>query len=172
MAYRLSRAAEDQLDTILLESVRVHGLAASDRYNVLLLAAMSAVGTNPRLLGSSDVPRVPGIRAYPARLSRARHYAASRVRAPRHVIPRQVRAREVQLLVIGSDGPGVAPNGRAGDPDEVELGGASAVPESAAVASSARVAAGTTARISAARNAVGRRMVSAAAVMGLLMPKE
>lgn len=100
MAYRLSRAAEDQLEAVLLESVRVHGLEASDRYNALLLAAISAVGSNPRLLGSSDVPRVPGIRAYPARLSRARYYAASRVRAPRHVIIYRVSADDV-IEVLG-----------------------------------------------------------------------
>ncbi len=59
MAYRLERAAEDQIDAILLESARLHGIEAAGRYNLLILAAMAALGDDPRLLGSSEIPQLP-----------------------------------------------------------------------------------------------------------------
>jgi len=47
---------------------------------------MAALGDDPRLPGSSDIPHLPGIRAYPTRLSRLRIEPARRIRAPRHLI--------------------------------------------------------------------------------------
>ena len=94
MAYRLTRAAEGRIDGILLESARMHGLEAAGRYALLLETAMAALGDDPALLGSVAVPRLPGIRAYPARFGRMRVEAARRVRALRHLI----------VYRVGSDG--------------------------------------------------------------------
>ena len=94
MAYRLAKAAEDQIDAVLLESARAHGVEAAGRYGLLLLAAMAALGDDPGLAGSVEVPRLRGVRAYPARLSRARVEPARRVRRPRHLI----------IYRVGSDG--------------------------------------------------------------------
>lgn len=62
MAYRPSQAAEDQIDEILLESARAHGIEAAGRYSLLILVAMTALGDDPRLPGSIDIRRLPGIR--------------------------------------------------------------------------------------------------------------
>ena len=92
MVYRLTQAAEDQFDAVLLQSARTHGLEAASRYSLLILAAMAAVGDDPRLFGSSEIPRLPGIHAYPIRLSRTKIEPARRVRAPRHLIIYRVGA--------------------------------------------------------------------------------
>ncbi len=86
MAYRLTRAAEDQNQAVLRESFREHGIDAADRYNLLILTAMTALGGDARLNGSIDIPRVPGVRAYPIRWSRLRVDPLRRVRSPRHLI--------------------------------------------------------------------------------------
>ena len=86
MAYRLSQAAEDQLDAILLRSARQHGIEAAARYNLLLLNALAILGNDPWTLGSTDVPRLPGVRVFPARLGRMRIEPSKRVRSPRHLI--------------------------------------------------------------------------------------
>lgn len=92
MAYRLTRAAEDQIDAILLESARTHGLDAAGRYGILILTAMASLGDDPMLIGSSNVPGMPGIRAYPTRLSRTKVEPARRVGAPRHLVVYRVAA--------------------------------------------------------------------------------
>lgn len=94
MGYRLTPAAESQIDRILLESARTHGVVAAGRYGLLLVTAMIALADDPMLPGSVEVPRLPGIRAYSARLSRLRVAAARRVREPRHLI----------VYRVGSDG--------------------------------------------------------------------
>ena len=86
MAYRLTRAAEDQIDALLLESARSYGLEAAGRYGQLILTAMSALGDDPRMIGSVGVPRAPGVLAYPLRLIRRRMEPARRVGSPRHLI--------------------------------------------------------------------------------------
>lgn len=86
MAYRLTRAADDQIDALLLESARVHGIEAAGRYGALILTAMAEVGDNPKLPGSVEVPRVRGVRAYPARLVRMRAEPGRRVKAPHHLV--------------------------------------------------------------------------------------
>lgn len=104
MAYRLTRAAEDQIDAILLESARVHGIEAAGRYGLLILTAMASLGDEPHLLGSSEIPRSSGVRAYPMRLSRLRVEPARRVRAPRHVIIYRVAADgAVEILGLVHD---------------------------------------------------------------------
>lgn len=47
---------------------------------------MAALGDEPNLPGSVEVPQLYGIRAYPTRLSRLRVEPARRVAAPRHLI--------------------------------------------------------------------------------------
>ena len=104
MAYRLTQAAEDQITVILLASARAHGKEAADRYRLLLRSAMAAVGNDPLLLGSSAIPRLPGIRAYPARLSRRRIEPVHRVRTPRHLIVYRVAPDDVvEILGVVHD---------------------------------------------------------------------
>jgi toxin ParE1/3/4 len=100
VAYRLTRAADDQIDALLLESARVHGIKAAGRYGALILAAMTAVGDDPELLGSVEVPRVRGVRAYPARLVRMRAEPERRVKAPRHLVVYH-RAADGVVEVLG-----------------------------------------------------------------------
>jgi toxin ParE1/3/4 len=85
---------------ILLASAREHGIGAADRYRMLLRTAMAAVGDDPTLPGSSAIPRAPGARAYPARLSRLRIEAAHRVRAPRHLLVYRVAPDDV-IEILG-----------------------------------------------------------------------
>jgi toxin ParE1/3/4 len=76
----------------MLESVRLHGMEAANRYSLLLLTTMALLGDEPRRPGSIEVSRLPGVRAYPARLSRMRVAVARGVRAPRHLIVYRVGA--------------------------------------------------------------------------------
>lgn len=104
MAYRLTIAAEDQIDALLLESAGVYGIEAAGRYGQLILTAMAAVGNDPDLLGSVMVPSLPGIRAYATRLSRARIEPGRRVGAPRYlVIYRQAPDGVVEILGLAHD---------------------------------------------------------------------
>jgi plasmid stabilization system protein ParE len=102
LVYRLTRAAERQIDEILLECARTLGIDAAGRYGLLLLTIMAALGDDPALFGSVEVPRLNGIRAYAVRLGRRRVAVAYRVREPRHLI----------IYRVGSDGivevPGLA----------------------------------------------------------------
>jgi len=41
LAYRLTKTAEDQIDALLLDSARVHGLEAAGRYGQLILTVMA-----------------------------------------------------------------------------------------------------------------------------------
>ncbi|GAV34194.1 Plasmid stabilization system protein [Roseomonas sp. TAS13] len=86
MAYRLTRTAEDQINALLLDSARDHGLEAAGRYGQLILTAMAALGKEPHLIGSVEVARLPGIRAYPTRLAKRRVEPARHVASPRHLI--------------------------------------------------------------------------------------
>ncbi len=86
MVYRLTRAAEDQIDALLFESARGYGLEAAGRYGQLILTAMAALGDDPRMAGSVEVPRAPGVLAYPLRLLRRRVEPPGRVGSPRHLI--------------------------------------------------------------------------------------
>ena len=86
VAYRLARTAEDQIDALLLNSAREHGLGAADRYDQLVLTAMAALGDEPCMIGSVAVARLLGIRAYPARLAEQRIESARRVASPRHLV--------------------------------------------------------------------------------------
>ena len=47
---------------------------------------MAALGDEPDMHGFVEVPRLPGIRAYPTRLSRLRVEPTRRVAAPRHLV--------------------------------------------------------------------------------------
>ena len=80
------RAPEGQIARILRDSARQRGGEAASRYGLLILTAMAAVGDDPARLGASDVPRLPGIRVFAARLIRQHIEPARRVRSPRHPI--------------------------------------------------------------------------------------
>ncbi len=86
MVYRLTRTAELHIDTLLLDSARDHGLQAAERYGQLILTAMTALGDNPRMIGSVEVARLRGVLAYPIRLLRQRAEPVRRVGNPRHLI--------------------------------------------------------------------------------------
>jgi toxin ParE1/3/4 len=86
VTYRLTRTAEDQIDALLLDSARDYGLEAAGRYGQLILTVMGALGEEPHMIGSVEVARLPGIRAYPTRLAKRRIEPARRVAAPRHLI--------------------------------------------------------------------------------------
>ncbi len=47
---------------------------------------MAEFGDKPDMSGSVEIPRLPGIRAYPARLSRLWMEPTRRVAAPRHLV--------------------------------------------------------------------------------------
>jgi len=102
--YRLTGAAEEQIDTLLLASARAFGLEAAGRYGRLILTVLSAVGGEPDLPGSVEVPRLRGIRAYPIRLARRRAEPVHRVAAPRHlVIYRLAEDGVVEILGLVHD---------------------------------------------------------------------
>jgi toxin ParE1/3/4 len=104
VAFRFTQAAEDQLDRILLDSARLHGIEAADRYSLLIMAAVVRLSHEPDLIGSKQLPRLPGIRAYPIRLSRMATDRANRVRAPRHlIIYRLAAGGVVEVLGLAHD---------------------------------------------------------------------
>lgn len=86
MAYRLTKAAEEQIDALLLDSARVYGLEAAGRYGQLILTVMAALSEQPDMIGSVEVPRLAGFRAYPIRLARRRLEPSRRVGSPRHLV--------------------------------------------------------------------------------------
>jgi toxin ParE1/3/4 len=61
-------------------------MEAALRYNLLIVAAASAVANDPERVGSRAVARVPGVRAYSLRLSRTKLVPSDRVGVPRHLI--------------------------------------------------------------------------------------
>ena len=95
MAYRLTRSAEEQLDALLLDSVRNHGLQAAGRYGQLILAIFKALGEEPDVIGSVEVPRLGGVRAYPTRLGRRRVEPGRRVATPRHLVVYRLASDDV-----------------------------------------------------------------------------
>jgi plasmid stabilization system protein ParE len=99
LAYRLTAAAERQIDALLLDSAWNHGLGAAGRYGELILAVMAALGDDPGLLGSVAVPRLAGIRAYPIRLGRRRLGRGRRVAAPRHLVVYRLGADAVTEIL-------------------------------------------------------------------------
>ncbi len=112
MAYRLTQAAENQIDAILLESALRHGIEAAGRYGLLILTAMTELGDDPNLPDYNDVPRLPGIRAYPLRLSRIRIEQERRVRAPRHLVVYRIASdRVVEVLGLVHDRMVLTPRG-------------------------------------------------------------
>ncbi|MCK8786772.1 type II toxin-antitoxin system RelE/ParE family toxin [Roseomonas sp. NAR14] len=100
MAYRLARTAEDQIDALLLDSARDHGLEAAGRYGRLILAVMAALGKEPCLIGSVEVPGLAGVRAYPTRLGRRWVELSHRVTNPRHLVVYRLAADGV-VEVLG-----------------------------------------------------------------------
>ena len=88
------------MDALLLDSARAYGLEAAGRYGQLILTAMAALGDDPRLAGSVEVPQVQGVLAYPIRLLRRRAEPARRVGSPRHLIVYRLGSDQV-VEVLG-----------------------------------------------------------------------
>ena len=86
MPFRLAGRAEDRIDAVLLESARQWGIDAAARYHQLMLAAVVALGDNPTLPGSREIPRVPGLRTYHLRSARRLVVPEQRVGRPRHLV--------------------------------------------------------------------------------------
>lgn len=86
MRYRLTQAAERQFEAILHRSFEQHGTEAAHRYAEPLLSAMRAFAEEPRLIGAVEVPRLPGVLAFPTRLGRQRVEPSRRVGRPRHLV--------------------------------------------------------------------------------------
>lgn len=104
MAYRLTRTAEEQIDALLLDSARDHGLETAGRYGQLILTVMAALGEEPGMIGSVEVPRLGGVRAYPIRLARRRIEPERRVATPRHlVVCRLASDGIVEILGLAHD---------------------------------------------------------------------
>ncbi|MDA8252588.1 MAG: type II toxin-antitoxin system RelE/ParE family toxin [Rhodospirillales bacterium] len=104
MVPRITRAAEGAIIAVLLESARTHGKEAADRYRLLILTAMQAIGENPGLAGSAGIPGLPGVRAFMMRSSRFRIEPARRVRSPRHVLVYRVAVDGVvEILALVHD---------------------------------------------------------------------
>ena len=94
MAYRLTQAAEEQIDGVLLESARRFGLDVAGRYGELILAVMAALGETPALIGSMPVSDL-GVRAYPMRLARLRVAPDRRIGRPRHLVVYRLGAEAI-----------------------------------------------------------------------------
>jgi len=94
----------------LAVSYRDFGLAAAERYRVLIQQAYRDLAENPTRTGVSTRPDIPAdLRLYPIRHSRARVPAPDRVGRPRHVIAfryDEARVEIVHLLHDGMDLPG------------------------------------------------------------------
>ena len=104
MSYRLLRAAEDQVDHIILASAREWGIEAAGRYHRLMLAVFAALGASPDLRGSYNIGKVAGVRAYPLRLGRDRVEQGQRVDRPRHIVVyRTGRDGVVEVIGIAHD---------------------------------------------------------------------
>ena len=86
MTYRILGGAEDDIDTILLDSAERWGLEAADRYGRLIGAVCAAVGAAPERLGSRAVARIPGVRVYALRLGRALVTKEQQVGRSRHLV--------------------------------------------------------------------------------------
>jgi toxin ParE1/3/4 len=100
VAYRLARTAEDQIDAILLQSARKHGIEAAARYRLLIRVSIEAIGDDPSRPGSRNIPRAPGIRAYAMSVIRLTIAAEQRVQSPRHLLVYRVAADDV-VEVLG-----------------------------------------------------------------------
>jgi plasmid stabilization system protein ParE len=81
--YRLLGGAGDDIDRILLRSIREWGFEAADRYDRLMRAVFSAVATLPALHGSREIA---GVRVYPLRLGRRLVSPEQRVGRPHHLV--------------------------------------------------------------------------------------
>lgn len=94
MAYRVTQAAEEQIDGVLLESARSFGLDIAGRYGELILAIMAALGETLTLNGSMPVSDL-GARAYPMRLARFKVAPDRRIGRPRHLVVHRIGAEAI-----------------------------------------------------------------------------
>lgn len=101
MAHRLTRTAEDQFDALLLDSARDHGLEAAGRYGQLILSVMAALGEEPYLIGSLDVPRC---RVFvPTRPASPGNASSRNVASPALVTYRLAADGKVEILGLAHD---------------------------------------------------------------------
>lgn len=94
MPYRIVGHAEARIEAVLLESARRWGIDAAGRYNRLIVAAMTTVGTAPAMPGSREIPKLVGVRTL-------------HLRSVRHLVPREYRVGDPSHLVVYR----VAPDG-------------------------------------------------------------
>lgn len=100
MPWRVAGQAEDQIDKVVMDSAERHGLGAATRYNMLIFAALTAIGEHPTLPGSHEVLKVPGVRSFHLRLARRLVEPGHRVHAPRHLVVYRLAADGV-VEVLG-----------------------------------------------------------------------
>jgi len=104
MGYRLVGRASYRIDEILRESARNWGIDGADRYHRLILAALTAIGECPTLVGSRAVPRVSAACSDHLRLARRLVERRYRVAEPRHlVIYRSAPDGIVEILSLAHD---------------------------------------------------------------------
>lgn len=100
MTARLSRAAQRQIEAVVLDSAERFGEDAAVRYRDLILAVASLVGREPDTPAASGVPGQASVWAYHLRLGRKLMPQARRVGRPRHLLLYRVR-RSGEVLVLG-----------------------------------------------------------------------
>jgi plasmid stabilization system protein ParE len=86
VAYRFAGRAEDRIDEVLLASANRWDITTAARYHRLILAALTAIGDSPALLGSRAIPKLSGLRTYHLRSARNLVDREHRVGEPRHLV--------------------------------------------------------------------------------------
>jgi toxin ParE1/3/4 len=97
--FHVGAAARRDIATILEWTLREFGMAATERYRLLIRQALLDIASNPDLPGSRERPEimVNGARTYHIELSRHR-VAGPKVKEPRHFILYR-RRRDGVILV-------------------------------------------------------------------------
>jgi toxin ParE1/3/4 len=104
VTYRLVAGAAADLRRIIIESGRKWGIDAAVRYDLLIRTVLSTVANDPTVVGSYDMPDVPGMRAYPLRIARRKLAIELRVGEPRHIVVYRVgRDGVVEVLGLAHD---------------------------------------------------------------------
>lgn len=95
-------AAHDRFQ-IILRSIEKFGVAAAERYSILIDRAIFDIASDPERAGSMSVRNVqPGVRSYHIALSRKR-VTGRRVVEPRHCLVYKVSGNVVEILRILHD---------------------------------------------------------------------
>lgn len=100
MTYRLIGGASEDIDRILFDSARAWGFEAAKRYDLLMDAAFTHIGTYPLTPGSEQVPGLPGLRYFPLRLARRSvEPPQHRVGDPRHIVVYRIAPDSVTEII-------------------------------------------------------------------------